>query len=449
MAEKQIGKSCVESLFPVTTSLTESNARSEIEDVYPTKFVQMDETRFRIFNTLYELPLIYILACLIDFFTNCPEYTHTARGVKHGDVTMTYQSMYNDVDTCMDIVHRKGGPLKTETVKDVEKYVVKDERLPTLLTRLRLRGKKVFLATNSDYKYTNKVMNYLFDTESNADKHEWVSFFDFVVVDAKKPLFFSQGTVLREVNRETGGLHLGTFTGQIRSGSIYSGGSVDVFNDLMGTVAADKEVLYVGDHIFGDILKSKKVRGWRTFLVVPELAQELSVWTVKSHLFARLSEFDYEIAEIYKNLDSSDTSQPDISSIQKAIRSVTHDMDQAYGMLGSLFRSGSRQTFFASQVMRYADLYAASFMNMFYYPLTYAFRAPPMHMPHESTVDHESRLTEEQFRKIGMAWRTRASADHKPAERPSLQKSESNVRRLFCDSPHQLIEVADEFLETE
>ena len=73
-----------------------------------------------------------------------------------------------------------------------------------------------------------------------------------------------------------------------------------MFNELMGCVAADKEVLYVGDHIFGDILKSKKVRGWRTFLVTPELAQELSVWTVKSHLFAKLSDFDYQIAEIYK-----------------------------------------------------------------------------------------------------------------------------------------------------
>ncbi|RUS77709.1 hypothetical protein EGW08_014521, partial [Elysia chlorotica] len=274
-------------------------------------------------------------------------------------------------------------------------------------------------------------------------KKPWISFFDFIVVDAKKPLFFSEGTALREVN-------------QVRSwiGELYSFPqiffcSINVFNELMGTVAADREVLYVGDHIFGDILKSKKVRGWRTFLVVPELAQELSVWTVKSHLFAKLSEFDSQIADIYKNLDSSDVSKPDISKIQRAIRAVTHDMDQSYGMLGSLFRSGSRQTFFASQVMRYADLYAASFMNMIYYPLSYAFRSPPMHMPHESTVDHEARLTEEQFRKIGLAWRSRISFDPKPVQRPPLDKGESSVRRLYCDAPDELTEVADEFLDTE
>ena len=50
--------------------------------------------------------------------------------------------------------------------------------------------------------------------------------------------------------------------------------------DLLGVKG--KDILYMGDHIFGDILKSKKRQGWRTFLVVPELARELQVWTEKS-----------------------------------------------------------------------------------------------------------------------------------------------------------------------
>lgn len=55
---------------------------------------------------------------------------------------------------------------------------------------------------------------------------------------------------------------------------------------------------------------------------------------------------------------------------------VTHEMDMCYGKMGSLFRCGSRQTLFASQLMRYADLYAASFLNFLYYPFSYLFRAP-------------------------------------------------------------------------
>lgn len=55
-----------------------------------------------------------------------------------------------------------------------------------------------------------------------------------------------------------------------------------------------------GDHIFGDILKSKKIRGWRTFLVVPELVQELHVWTDKCSLYTRLQNLDISLGNLYK-----------------------------------------------------------------------------------------------------------------------------------------------------
>jgi len=70
-------------------------------------------------------------------------------------------------------------------------------------------------------------------------------------------------------------------------------------------------------------------------------------------------------------------------------------MEMSYGTTGSLFRSGSRQTFFAAQVTRYADIYAASVLNLLYYPTFYMFRAPAMLLPHESTVSHENSLEQE------------------------------------------------------
>ena len=60
------------------------------------------------------------------------------------------------------------------------------------------------------------------------------------------------------------------------------------------------EVVYVGDHIFGDILKSKKGWGWKTFLIVPELAQELIVWTEKRALFSKLEELEAQISNLYR-----------------------------------------------------------------------------------------------------------------------------------------------------
>lgn len=95
-------------------------------------------------------------------------------------------------------------------------------------------------------------------------------------------------------------------------------GCCDVFSELIG--AKGKDVLYIGDHIFGDILKSKKIRGWRTFLVIPELAQELYVWTSKNTLYNRLQNLYVILSDMFRNLDSTSPYSPDISIVQEAIR---------------------------------------------------------------------------------------------------------------------------------
>ena len=75
-------------------------------------------------------------------------------------------------------------------------------------------------------------------------------------------------------------------------------GSCDIFSQLIG--AKGKDVLYVGDHIFGDILKSKKIQGWRTFLIVPELAQELHVWVNKEAQYQRIQQLDESLAQLFR-----------------------------------------------------------------------------------------------------------------------------------------------------
>ncbi|XP_037351563.1 cytosolic purine 5'-nucleotidase isoform X2 [Talpa occidentalis] len=419
----------------------------ETREQYPNKFIQRDDTeRFYILNTLFNLPETYLLACLVDFFTNCRRYTSCETGFKDGDLFMSYRSMFQDVRDAVDWVHYKGS-LKEKTVENLEKYVVKDGKLPLLLSRMKEVG-KVFLATNSDYKYTDKIMTYLFDfphgPKPGSSHRPWQSYFDLILVDARKPLFFGEGTVLRQVDTKTGKLKIGTYTGPLQHGIVYSGGSSDTICDLLG--AKGKDILYIGDHIFGDILKSKKRQGWRTFLVIPELAQELHVWTDKSSLFEELQSLDIFLAELYKHLDSSSNERPDISSIQRRIKKVTHDMDMCYGMMGSLFRSGSRQTLFASQVMRYADLYAASFINLLYYPFSYLFRAAHVLMPHESTVEHTHVDINEM--ESPLATRNRTSVDFKDTDykRHQLTRSISEIKppNLFPLAPQEITHCHDE-----
>lgn len=75
---------------------------------------------------------------------------------------MTFSFFLQDVRNAVDWVHLQGD-LKKRTVENLEKYVKKDERLPTFLARLKESGAKTFLLTNSDYNFTNQIMTYLFD----------------------------------------------------------------------------------------------------------------------------------------------------------------------------------------------------------------------------------------------------------------------------------------------
>lgn len=54
--------------------------------------------------------------------------------------------------------------------------------------------------------------------------NDWRTYFDIAVVDARKPLWFAEGTVFREVNTTTGSHHIGIHTGPLYSGMVYSGG---------------------------------------------------------------------------------------------------------------------------------------------------------------------------------------------------------------------------------
>ena len=245
-------------------------------------------------------------------------------GVRAGDLFMSFKSIFQDVRAAMDHVHIQGD-LQNETIavslkkmlisiskndffnslkslQNLDHYVKKDPRLPMVLSRIRESGAKAFLLTNSGFNFTNKIMTYLMDFPHGAYPNEphriWTTYFDVIVVDARKPLFFGEGTILRQVDTTTGALRVGTHMGSLHQGHVYSGGSCDVFTKLIG--AKGKDVLYVGDHIFGDILKSKKIRGWRTFLIVPELVQELHVWTDKCQLFNELQNLDVMLGDMYK-----------------------------------------------------------------------------------------------------------------------------------------------------
>ncbi|XP_054403914.1 LOW QUALITY PROTEIN: 5'-nucleotidase domain-containing protein 4 [Pongo abelii] len=292
--------------------------RAEIWSFYPRKFIQRDDLqRFYILNTLFNLPETYLYACLVDFFSGCSRYTNCDTGYQHGNLFMSFRSFFQDVTDAMNNVHQSGC-LKEKILEDLEKYVEKDPRLPILLGKMKEVG-KVFLATNSSYNYTNAITTYLFSiSEAEASGRPWRSYFNLIVVDMQKPRFFAEGVVLRQVNTDSGKLHVGTYTGPHQHCAVYSGGSSDMVCELLGV--RGKDILHIGDHIFGDILKSKKQQGWRTCLVVPELSWELDIWAREKEWLEELKRLDTHLADLCQHMDGSCCKRRVISFTKREIQ---------------------------------------------------------------------------------------------------------------------------------
>ena len=70
-------------------------------------------------------------------------------------------------------------------------------------------------------------MTYLltvYAADGKTVSRDWKSFFDFILVDAQKPLFFAEGTTLRIIDPSTGSMKLGSYAGQLQQNEVYSGG---------------------------------------------------------------------------------------------------------------------------------------------------------------------------------------------------------------------------------
>src|SRR5690606_5161507 len=132
--------------------------------------------------------------------------------------------------------------------------------------------KKLFLMTNSDWTYTDALMRFLLDGQL-AEYPSWRNYFDILVVSAHKPAFFSERTPFEELDVSGPEPRVVGEATRLERGRVYRGGNRAAFEE--GTDLRGDMVLYVGDHIYGDILRSKKTSLWRTCMIVQELEDEL------------------------------------------------------------------------------------------------------------------------------------------------------------------------------
>src|SRR5262249_50152770 len=60
---------------------------------------------------------------------------------------------------------------------------------------------------------------------------------------------------------------------ELARGAMYRGGCLQELERML-EVRSD-HILYVGDHIYGDVLRAKKESAWRTLMIIQEMTDEL------------------------------------------------------------------------------------------------------------------------------------------------------------------------------
>lgn len=237
--------------------------RDERKAIYREQRLGQERERFAPVDTLFALPEVTLYAVVVELVDEHPELW--------GESAPTYAEAWQDVRECIDESHRDGS-IKDRIKEDPGRYIERDPDLAETLHKFRSAGKKLFLLTNSFFPYTDTAMKYLLGG-ALPSYPDWMSYFDWMVVGARKPDFFGDGNAFQELDR--GGKALGPPRAEVQRGKIYQGGDQLGLQSSFGVYG--DEVLYVGDHIYGDIVRSKKSSGWRTALIVQELQHELSV----------------------------------------------------------------------------------------------------------------------------------------------------------------------------
>lgn len=377
---------------------------AEVKALYGGRNFRFEPGRFAWIDTLFSLPEATLCAGIVEYY----------EGQGRPLPVASYEQLVNDIRESIDLAHADMS-MKEVIMADIGRFIERDPDLAPTLHKLRSAGKRLFLLTNSEWVYTDAVMKFLLDGVMPRYP-SWRNYFDLVVVSARKPRFF----VLEEpfIELTADGEPIGPASSLERH-KIYQGGNFKDMERMWGRGEGD-QILYVGDHIYGDILRSKKDSSWRTALVIQEMEETLHLTNTLSSELTRLhaleeavQRLDHEInyrATLLKSLSrvsdlAGGITGAESSALDRAMTQTRKELEQRRGLMqrtledlhtlesevdarfnpywGRLFRELNERSAFGQQVEEYADVYTSRVSNFLRYSPGQVFRAPRERMPHE------------------------------------------------------------------
>jgi 5'-nucleotidase len=345
--------------------------KEQLRARYPRGGVRLGSRRYRVFDTLFDLPEGCLYSGLIELKKN---------GGPLGGIDNI--QLYDDIRKAVDTLHADGS-LKERITADLGSYFIRDDALVPTLQKFREAGKRLFLLTNSEVGYTASVMNHLIGGADGS----WEDYFDLVVCFARKPGFFLKGKDGVPVGRDEHPLMPN------RRGHCYVGGDSFFLEKKLGLGGDD--ILYFGDHTYGDILRSKKSVGWRTAMIVPEVEEEVSAllplrgqWQELAHVEDALESLllarDHHKALGAKSLDYLNEVGDRISSLLGRRANLQRTLKASFNPhWQSVFREGRAASRFGRQTLEFACIYTSRVSNFLSYPSDKFFSRPVEVLPHE------------------------------------------------------------------
>ena len=178
---------------------------------------------------------------------------------------------------------------------------------------------------------------------------------------------------------------------------LYQGGNAKKFTSDLGLNGDD--ILYVGDHIYGDILRLKKDCNWRTAMVIEELEGEISnnkkaepINQEIETLMHKKEPLEDELTGMMTlRVEKGQLDEAQVDSLQKKISEIDGQISQLIKkqhtlynpQWGQLMRAGNEESYLAYQIDRYACVYMSRLSDLLVLSPRNYFRAPRRPLSHE------------------------------------------------------------------
>ncbi len=326
----------------------------EHSSIYSGSYIDLKDSMYLTVDTAFSLAFTSIYARLVEF-----KDAHSKSAMP------TYKEIADDVNQALELAHRSG-VLKDKVALDLDRYVTAEPSVAEGLERLKRSGKKIFLLTNSHYAYTRTLLDHTLNPYLKEHK-DWQELFEYVITDAVKPRFFYDELPFLRIDPKSG--HLSSQVHKLSPG-IYYGGCATAFTKELKLLPND--ILYVGDHIYGDVVRLKKECAWRTALVVEELEDEILKLAQSAPIRRAIHDLTQQKLQCEHNLSqleslaSTEPTNPELLGAelkkhQLLDTAITEKSDALHACFnpywGELMKAQYEDSYLAYQVERYACIY--------------------------------------------------------------------------------------------